>query len=97
VIAVAQVTGRLSRQACAPERAHQQIVQQVDATELKVVKVQEPPARTDAKADGSDCHGRPRDTARVSRCVLDLSCADSTALGQPHSSLQMNGTGGGGL
>jgi hypothetical protein len=100
MFAVAQVAGRLTRQARGPQRTHEKIVQQVDAAEVETPPGQDPPGETDTDSDGGDCYVRARDAggvlvSQLSRIGVGPYGQHHRGAGQPYSSLQIKGTGDG--
>lgn len=62
MLAVAKVAGRLPGQTRGPQRTHEQVVQEFDASQIEAAPLQEPPGEKDANSNGSDCNIRSRDT-----------------------------------
>lgn len=97
VLAVAQVAGRLPSQACGPQRTHEQIVQQVDTSQVEAAPVEEPPRKHYAHSNGGDCYVRSCDTEEwsVSHRVLLPYFTASNEQSKTYCSLQIKGIGGG--
>jgi hypothetical protein len=91
MLAVAQVAGRLTRQARGQQRTHEKIVQQVDSAEVEMPPGQDPPGETDADSDGGDCYVRARDAGEflsASCHVLELDLTASTTKEQGNPTLR---------